>query len=219
MKKSNRKVLGLVSVVLMFTLVSTCLMSGTLAKYVTAIDGKDEARVAKWDVGTSFSFEMFSNTYETDDSTHSSSIVNSVAGEDSEKVFAPGTKGEARFEFAGVNEVATLIEVKVNKAEYIGDWFIEGDYLDNYYPIQFSLDNGPTGDLAALIDSLESLSDLSAPNQDIGARFGEHVINWEWTFEVNQENNILDTELGNRAANGEELRLELEIEITATQVD
>ena len=48
MKKT--KVMRLLSLLLVMTLISTCAISGTFAKYVTRAEGEDQARVAKWGV-------------------------------------------------------------------------------------------------------------------------------------------------------------------------
>ena len=49
--KKNR-IMRVFSVLLALTLISTCAISGTFAKYVTRAEGEDAARVAKWGAST-----------------------------------------------------------------------------------------------------------------------------------------------------------------------
>ena len=68
MKKT--KVMRLLSLLLVMTLISTCAISGTFAKYVTRASGEDQARVAKWGVLVSVEGDkLFAPEYEADDET------------------------------------------------------------------------------------------------------------------------------------------------------
>ena len=95
MKKTKKNhALRLMCIILLFTLISTCMMTGTLAKYVTEGSGSDTARVAMWGVtvnAASAANGLFSTTYATDDSTYGGAL--SVNSSSTDKVVAPGTGG------------------------------------------------------------------------------------------------------------------------------
>ena len=213
-KNSNRKVLGLVSIVLMFTLVSACLMSGTLAKYVTESTGTDTARVAKWDINTNFTFELFKNSYATDDSNYESSIAFSVTGENGDLVIAPGTSGSYDFSITGgAPEVAYEIEIAI-VAAYNDAWAATG-----YDPLVFTLDGAPVGnlnDLTAALSSSGTLSNYYAPLTDANAVNGIHTIGWSWPFESGDDES--DTTLGELAMT-QNLEITFDVAVTATQID
>jgi hypothetical protein len=78
------------------TLISTCAISGTFAKYVTRASGEDQARVAKWGVLVSVDGGAFADKYAATDEAYLKdggeySVVSSVEGE---QVVAPGTSAE-----------------------------------------------------------------------------------------------------------------------------
>ena len=124
MTKKNKKnwVVRIMSLTLLFTLISGCLMSGTLAKYVTkgADDAKDTARVAKWGVKVTSNSGMglFLKDYETDDGTAKAYIGGiSVSSSDSDRVMAPGTEYNQKFLTIGITgtpEVASKITFNLN---------------------------------------------------------------------------------------------------------
>ena len=61
--KKNR-MMRLASILLVATLMSTCTISGTFAKYVTTASGSDTARVAKWGVTVTANGALFDHVYE-----------------------------------------------------------------------------------------------------------------------------------------------------------
>lgn len=168
MKKN--KMMRLASVLLVCVLLTTSVISGTFAKYVTTADASDTARVAKWGVEISTSGSLFATTYATTDDSAKGAITNSVVSSDnSKKVVAPGTKNETgiKFEIKGTPEVAFKLDIAVaNSAEGSNaakDVFLKtGTYADlttgtstasdtendtftldaDYYPIVYTLKNG-----------------------------------------------------------------------------
>ena len=93
--KKNR-IMRVFSVLLALTLISTCAISGTFAKYVTRAEGEDAARVAKWGVLVTVQGGAFADKYAASDEAYLEdggeySVVSSVQGE---KVVAPGTSAE-----------------------------------------------------------------------------------------------------------------------------
>ena len=93
MKKT--KVMRLLSLLLVMTLISTCAISGTFAKYVTKAEGKDQARVAKWGVLVSVEGNAFANQYKATDKAYTEDGgVYSVVSAKGDQVVAPGTSAK-----------------------------------------------------------------------------------------------------------------------------
>lgn len=112
MKKN--KMMRLASLLLVVTLLSTCIISGTFAKYVTADSASDTARVAKWGVTALTSGNLFGEHYVPNSATENrdqisvsamNSVDTSVVGE---KIVAPGTKNSTGLTISvtGTPEVA-----------------------------------------------------------------------------------------------------------------
>lgn len=117
--KKNR-MMRFASLVLVLTLLSTCAISGTFAKYTTTTSGADSARVAKWGVqmGVSDDTTLFKTTYAKDDAsvtlTGTANTTNSVNAENSKDVVAPGTKGSFEFFITGTPEVAVNVAITLD---------------------------------------------------------------------------------------------------------
>lgn len=113
MKKN--KIMRLASVLLVLTLLSTSVISGTFAKYVTTDEQFDTARVAKFGVVASLSGDLFGATYaKADDNSIISYSVNggTVSSADkTEFVVAPGTENKEGLTLSvtGTPEVATKV--------------------------------------------------------------------------------------------------------------
>lgn len=127
MKKN--KMMRLASAMMVLTLMSTSVISGTFAKYVTTNSGSDVARVAKWGVEISVADDMgiFATSYATDDETSEytgalsveSSATVSAANGNVERVVAPGTSGSMTFSVTGQPEVAVELAVTVDVEDTI----------------------------------------------------------------------------------------------------
>ena len=118
----------------MLTLLTTCVISGTFAKYTTQAGGSDTARVAKWGVEVAASGSLFATTYATDDA-NATTITNSVESSNDNEVVAPGTKSDKgiTFEIKGTPEVAVRVDVKVTDVQdqAVKDIFLgAGTYAD-----------------------------------------------------------------------------------------
>ena len=130
MKKN--KMMRLASALMVATLLSTSVISGTFAKYVTTNSTADSARVAKWGITVSTSGNLFGTDYakhtgnDADDKiTASSTNVSSANG----NVVAPGTKN---FEGTFIS-ISGTPEVEYNvSAQSVGDikdiFLAEGEY-------------------------------------------------------------------------------------------
>jgi len=103
MKKN--KMMRIASILLVVTLLSTCVISGTFAKYVTKAEGEDAARVAKWGVLVTVAGNAFSDKYEATDETYlEAGGEYSVVSKNGDKVVAPGTNSDE----VGTTLVATV---------------------------------------------------------------------------------------------------------------
>lgn len=122
--KKNR-MMRLASSLLVAVLLTTSVISGTFAKYVTEDSAQDSARVAKWGVAVSVNGNLFGTDYAansasenkdsivaaTSQSVHSEGEENGIAN-----IVAPGTKNETGLKIAltGTPEVAYTISATNN---------------------------------------------------------------------------------------------------------
>lgn len=157
MKKN--KMMRIAAVLLIVTLLSTCAISGTFAKYVAKADLSDSARVAKWGIKIETSGDLFSDTYEAEDEAYiNAGGTISVDAADDAEVVAPGTTSytyDANGDITdmgftarvyGKPEVATRFALKIGTAD---DIFVPfGTYTD--YSV-------------AVVDGVEKTFDYSAP--------------------------------------------------------
>lgn len=225
------------SALLVAVLLSTCAISGTFAKYVTADEGSDSARVAKWGVTIEAdSFDMFAKQYDSETADFTGLSVEST-----EDVFAPGTSGEfAAIAITGTPEVA--VEVAVDPTVTVsGNWTVAGAF---YCPIVVTVGDTAICGLACddatdfadeIAAAIRGYSAQYAPNKDLteitnGTNFD---ISWEWAFEdddhaalgcecaAGAQTDIKDTALGDIAADptAEALKIEIGVKITVTQID
>lgn len=134
MKKN--KMMRIASVLLIVTLLSTCAISGTFAKYVTQANGEGSARVAKWGVVINMTGAPFAKTYNTKDGnyvTHTG--TNTLAVESTEFVVAPGTSSDEtgnsfKATVAGTPEVAAAYELQLIDSAIKEITLAPGEYVD-----------------------------------------------------------------------------------------
>ncbi|MBQ3330397.1 MAG: hypothetical protein IJG87_04370 [Ruminococcus sp.] len=150
MKKN--KMMRIAAILLIVTLLSTCAISGTFAKYITKGEGSGNARVAAWGIEISMEDNLFATQYETDDADYEGEY--SVVSANGDELVAPGTKKDDAITatISGTPEVATRLYLKLDVES---DAFLEaGDYLDyttglidddeftltdDYYPVKFNI--------------------------------------------------------------------------------
>ena len=114
MKKN--KTMRAASGLLIATLLSTSVVSGTYAKYVTSDSGQDQARVAKFGVVASISGDLFGDSYSVADGnsiqTWEQNKPTVSANNQTEKIVAPGTKNDKGMTFSvtGTPEVSTELK-------------------------------------------------------------------------------------------------------------
>ena len=232
------------SVLLICVLLTSSVISGTFAKYVTADSAHDSARVARWGVtvdavGSTFGKYYFNVANENTVHATYEASTDSVKSANEENVVAPGTKGTmATIMLDGTPEVDFSVTYEANFS--IGNAWTDGT---NYYcPLVIyitKLDGSVTtikgvectdaADFASKVNAAiaacsfngkagTDLDDLCAPGSQV-------IISWEWPFETGADdaekaaNNIKDTYLGDQAANGNAAQIYLEVSCTVSQVD
>ena len=238
MKKN--KMMRLASVLLVLTLLTTSVISGTFAKYTTDGYVQDSARVAKFGVAvvgkTDNENNLFKSTYASDTSDYSDVTVKA-----STAVVAPGTSGKlTEFAVTGTPEVAVRVIYELEEFE-AKNWTINVDGTEEeYFPLIITVGSVPifvTGSCSPdAIDgsktSIASIEDvkkvieywlaecsgeypagtnLSAVNDDL-------TISWEWSYEDGAINtayksDVKDTALGDKAAKATAADEEISISI------
>ncbi len=133
------------------TLLSTSIVSGTYAKYVTSDSAKDSARVAKFGVEVKADGKLFDKTYLTtsntpggataDDNGTVLSVESSGEVNNIENVVAPGTKNGEGISFSVTGQPEVDVAVKIEIANTSDVWLgagtypnmTNGDVFDNKY--------------------------------------------------------------------------------------
>ncbi len=216
MKKN--KMMRFASMVLVLTLLSTCAISGTFAKYTTTASGTDTARVAYWGFGSSgtdLDMDLFAASYVTSGSEN-------VKSSGSDNVVAPGTSGTATFSFVTASDATKAPEVAYTfTVDATGTC---GTNLVN--ELEFTLDGakvGTNGTFSELLTAIEALAGTNATNGVATYAPGElptafsnnttHTIGWTWEFNGNDD--AADTTLGNAGSE----TVTLTISVIAEQID
>ena len=243
----KNKMMRTASGILVATLLTTSVISGTFAKYTTAAFGTDSARVAKFGVTITTTGDMFKDAYATDDTGVATvgiitkSVITSGAAGDA--VVAPGTKGTlTKATIKGKPEVAVRVAYEP-KLTLTGWKAVDNtNNTTEYCPIVFKV-NGETYGLTGMKDaagnvvtnasnSIEELkTDVEGaikaysknyePNTDLSGKTNEYIdVSWEWAFDKNDD--VKDTYLGDCAADADasnDSKVELSINTTVTQID
>lgn len=214
MKKS--KTMRVASGLLVLTLLSTCVVAGTFAKYTTEATGSDSARVAEWGLGTATVTmnDLFKNAYDSSDSATVKSTVD---------VMAPGTEGSAQFGFTAnkAPEVAYTLTIST-------DGSVCADDIKKNSNIVWSLDGTAVGSWDQLLTSIQNLAKEGTSNEYapgvLPTAFknnAKHTVSWKWNFEDAAAGKIAasdktDTDMGNKQTPD---TVTLKITVTATQKD
>lgn len=217
--KKNRT-MRVAALLLALTLMTSCFVGGTFAKYVTEGNANDSARVAWWGVNivttTGSDFAVQYATHETGIGAYTGAYTVQAT----EKVVAPGTSsedvdGNVTFTITGTPEVATRIKIEVDATSEIkleaGDYdnYVTADdttdtfHLDEeYYPVRFTLTKdagGSTttlvdaGTLAAVASALRGESAEYDPGDTLDATY---TLTWVWEFDGADTIDEADTYLG-----------------------
>lgn len=213
--KKNRFI-KLASGLLVLCLMTTCVIGATLAKYTTAKNTQDSARVAKWGVRiTALANSVFNTQYAKDDMGYAGAL--SVKSSTTEKVVAPGTTGNAaQFSIAGTPEVAVRLsfnmtdvtEVKLTAGTYTNTDGATVELGSDYNPIKWTLkknDTDVTGavnlTLAEMATFLSTYTVDYEPNTDLSTTVPTYKLSWAWDFDDGHgTNDKADSILGDLAA-------------------
>ena len=199
MKKNM--MMRLASVLLVATLLSTCAISGTFAKYTSSATATDTAHVAKWDVkigdlalgvaSQEFTFNLFDTIVDTKNGTPKTDGT-AVAADH----IAPGTSGSFDIVLTNSSEVAAQFDIEFS---------ISGENV----PFVWTVTCGSQTN-----DTLTGFTAVALPLSDAPSTVTVRVA-WEWPFEAVAPNtNAADTALG--LIGGD---VTVSANITVTQVD
>lgn len=225
------------SALLVLVLLTTCIISGTFAKYITSAEGSDSARVAYWgfDKDASIDIDLFDGEYKnaTGDIT--------VKSSNGENVIAPGTSKEAKFAFGSIytqnnGKSITAPEVDYN---FTITPTVTGNYtaLDNNPNFKWILKDPKTSTtteyqkVSELLDAIKTMDGFNDGKKayksgTLPEIFTDgtkaYTIGWVWEFEDNTNDaakatqDATDTDMGNATDLG---NVKITITVTATQID
>lgn len=234
MKKS--KTMRAASFLLVLTLMTSCFVGSTFAKYTTTTTGSDEARVAYWgfDQNAVTTIDLFDGEY-----TNVNSVDIDGDSED-DNVIAPGTFKEETFAFGYTNYQTDKITAPEVAYTFTVDADITGDYdlLDSnnnfYWTLKApgALEANKYGTVALLTSAIEALAGDADGVKEYAAGTlptaftaadEEYIVGWVWEFEnttgtddEKKTQDIADTAMGN-AIDLEDIKFT--ITINATQTD
>ena len=232
------------SIMLVLVLLTSSVISGTFAKYVTTGSGTDSARVAKWGVTVAADYSgLFNTQYATKEAWTGDDGVSVNASAD---VVAPGTKGElADFVINGEPEVDVVVTY-VADFEIGDNWMVDADNNDVnsgaayvrdtfYCPIIINVNgeefNGLNYANAAEFETaVEAKIAKATKKYNAGDALKNNVANdlavtWQWAFDsaseggIGYNNDAYDTQLGDAAVYLTAPTVSLEVECTVTQID
>ncbi len=225
MKKNWTMRVGVALVAL--TLITSCFVGGTFAKYTTAGTGTDSARVAKFGVTVTANGETFADAYKDEKVARTETTATVVADTEGTKVVAPGTKGNmASMTLTGKPEVD--VEVKYEATVEISSNWLDGNGKF-YFPLVIKVndtdvDLSTANDAASVKSAIETAinkySKTYEANTDLSAVSADSLkVSWEWPFTTGADNDVKDTDLGNQATLGNAATISLSVKTTVTQID
>lgn len=196
----KNKTMRTAAVLGMAVLLTTSVLSGTLAKYTTTNSGSDSATVAKFGVVINVSDDMglFKTSYAKDDTNAKS--ANTVVSAASDRKIAPGTKGSMSFSISGTPEVATQLTVDMSNEKVVHleakEYTLEaGKFAEkeckvttnaDYEPIKWYFGTEEINDSTKYDKTLEELKTAvkkitveKEPNINLDQTY---YIGWKWEF-------------------------------------
>ncbi|MBQ2739394.1 MAG: hypothetical protein IJF36_04095 [Oscillibacter sp.] len=226
----KNKFMRAATLLMALTLMTSCFVGGTFAKYTTSSSGSDKARVAYWgfDAPATIDFDLFDAAY--------TNVVSRNTEEDAidgyENVIAPGTSGDATFSFKYTSYQTDVIKAPEVAYTFEVDATMTGSYnaLDANENFKWTLKKGTeaateyntVAELLAAIEALSGDTDGSM-NYAAGAlpdAFTNadevYTVGWYWTYFVDNDGDVADTAMGNSQSLD---NVNLTITITATQID
>ncbi|MDD4565831.1 MAG: hypothetical protein PHE79_10205, partial [Eubacteriales bacterium] len=196
-------------------------VSGTFAKYTTAVSGKDTVRVAKFDVAVGDGATTFTTGTAIDIFTMAADTGVSSVTADGKKIIAPGTTGDFTIEIENKSEVAVGIDLTLSETNagnvpiyYVYDGKRYSSKLTGAYTGD---DAGSYANLAALEAAIATDLEIPATANGVAAAPYEAELDWFWAFESAGagQTDVSDTTLGTAGT----AEVTLTITVTATQLD
>lgn len=210
MKKNY--MMRLAAVLLVLVLLSTCVISGTFAKYVTTGSAYDGATVAKWGVEITAAGQD-AKVLDTLDGNEEAHIISNTGNK-----LAPGTKGSfGTISVSGKPEVAVSVEYDATVT--VTGWTINTD--EYYCPVVVKVNDDVVAagtDAATFAANIKAaIEKLSKASVTAGTDLAQSIeITWEWAFSVDNATDLKDTALGDL---GTLPSISVEITATVTQID
>ncbi len=182
MKKNSTMRVAVLLIAL--TLITSCFVGGTFAKYISTGEGSDTVKVAKWSIKagdteiatqdgatTTVTFDLF-NTIKDTDGADEDDVVDGL--------IAPGTSGAFDLGITNASEVT---------AKYI----VEYEITNNAgVPLEFKVgSNDWTTNIAAL-----NIAEDNAVELEEGATVSTQAVQWRWAYEQTPNADVADTKLG-----------------------
>ncbi|MFW5780077.1 MAG: hypothetical protein ACOCWI_01315 [Bacillota bacterium] len=206
--------LRIATLVIVLTVATACLVSGTFARYVTTETGNDLARVAAWGVEIT---ATDGETFVVEDGDLGEGEFAFQSG-DTDDILAPGMSGGMLFEYNGTPEVGLDIEYTVTGDGYTGDWTEDGttEYKPLIFTATYQLETGTDETICtdvsydAFVTDLESFYNFYAAGEDLS----EYSLLIEWEWPTDSGNDVGDTYLGDLETAPE---FELEVGVAITQ--
>lgn len=187
-------------ILIALVLITTCLVGGTFAKYISTTTGDATATVAKWSFkvnnteiaitpAAALTFDLFNTVKEADTTTPETDVAAAK--------IAPGTGGEFALAVENLSEVNATYAIAYTAQNA------------SNIPLEFSTDKTTWG-------TLDSVA-VAATALNMGASATTKTIYWRWAF-GDPANNTTDTALG-IAAQTTPATVMITATITAAQVD
>ncbi len=224
----KNKTMRIATVLLALTLVTSCFVSGTFAKYVTGGEASDNARVAKFGVVIEAAEDtLFNDSYKDDfittyDADEEGASITVQADTEGTNVLAPGTNHTLTNALTITGTPEVDVEIAYTADLTLTGWEVEDEY---YCPLVFTIgdtnyDGADYESAAAFEEAVEgAIVALSAEHVDANtdlAGTNDLTIGWAWAFEGDDES---DTALGDAAAAGNAATVAIEYTLTVTQID
>ncbi len=232
MKKT--KLMRAALLLLVLTLITSCFVGGTFAKYTTSATGSDTARVAKWGFKGASTInldDLFQSVYYKHEGETDKETVKSTTDD----VIAPGTAGFAEFGFTyGGDTNVTAPEVAYTFTVSADESTCDPSIKKNTN-IKWSLDgvvvpaagSAVEGSWDALLAAIKNLSGDQGGTKRYevnqlpdafktadGAYM--HTVAWQWVYNTDDGADETDTDMGNANPLAE---VTLKITVSATQID
>lgn len=182
MRKS--KTMRFASVLLVLTLMTSCFVGSTFAKYTSTATSSDTATVAKWDVevndgkisvaSPTIAFNLFDTINDTGNTTAETDVAATL--------IAPGTAGSFALKIENLSQVNAQYTITLTETN------------TGNIPLQYSVDG------STWVDSIAGLTMTELTNQAIAMESGTatETVYWQWGFDGGHagQTNATDTELG-----------------------